>query len=159
MILRQEIEKLMGFLFYSIPRLSNNTINRKIGNIIMVSISIYAETKRTEPMYRYIPYSEITNLIRSFIHSFVRMLLYHALGARLGRFRNYVTAQPMQVTISSVLVFPVFLFLYTVWSPWWDFETAISASMISMTRRMENDKRARGRNNHLRKVIFLLYVK
>lgn len=26
----------------------------------------------------------------------------HALGARLGRFRNYVTAQPMQVTISSV---------------------------------------------------------
>ena len=51
----------------------------------------------------------------SFIHYF--MSFYHALGARLGRFRNYVTAQPIQVTISSVLVFPVFfLFLYTVWN-------------------------------------------
>lgn len=57
-----------------------------------------------------LPYSEITNLIHSFIHSFIRMLFYHALGARLGRFRNYVTAQPMQVTISSVLVFPVSCF-------------------------------------------------
>lgn len=39
----------------------------------------------------------------------VNLLFSHALGARLGRFRNYVTAQPMQVTISSVFwIFPVF---------------------------------------------------
>jgi len=88
------------------------------------------------------------------------MSFYHALGARLGRFRNYVTAQPMQVTISSVLVFPVFfLFLYTVWNSWWDFKTAISASVILMTHRhSSNDKRTRRRNNHLGKVNLPVYI-
>jgi len=110
--------------------------------------------KRKEPSgVSFIYRTPKTNLI----HSFIRMLFYHALGARLGRFRNYVTAQPMQVTISSVLVFPVFCFFiqYGVLDEiskrrflrqWYRWRVVIY--------RMENDKRARRRNNHLGKIIF-----
>lgn len=62
----------------------------------------------------------------------VNLLFSHALGARLGRFRNYVTAQPMQVTISSVFwIFPVVL--YNEFSVKFDLT-------VSMSRPLEPDQ-------------------
>lgn len=55
----------------------------------------------------------------------------HALGARLGRFRNYVTAQPMQVTISSVFLDFFSCLLYTM-NSWWN-----SILTVSMSRPLE----------------------
>lgn len=68
--------------------------------IIAIKIIIIPSTKSIEGAAFTVPRINSVNLLFS-----------HALGARLGRFRNYVTAQPMQVTISSVFwIFPVALY-------------------------------------------------
>lgn len=55
--------------------------------MIKILISDYTRVRARCTVYRT---TEITTRIsHSFIHSFIRTLFHHALGARLGRFRNY----------------------------------------------------------------------